>query len=91
MRRAITSPGKRTLVELVRRGVKHSLMALLEHEAPEVRVSAATTLATVLEDRDDSDAIQSLELCAEREPVVALRDDITAALRRLQDIEEDPS
>ena len=76
------------LHELVRRGVKHGLMALLEHEAPEIRVAAATTLATVLSARDDSDALQSLERCAESETVEALRDDIVEALQQLRDPEE---
>lgn len=78
------------LHELVRRGVKHGLMALLSHEGPEIRVSAATTLATVLETRDDDDAVQALEQCAELETIEALREDLTAALRRLQGVEEDP-
>ena len=78
------------LHELVRRGVKHGLMALLEHEATEVRVAAATALAMVLEDRDDPDTLQALEQCAERETFEARRDDITAALRRLQGIGEEP-
>lgn len=78
------------LHELVRRGVKQGLMALLRHEGPEVRVAAAGALATVLEARDDGDAERALEQCAKRETIAALRDDIGAALRRLQGIEEDP-
>lgn len=79
------------LYELVRRGVKHGLIAMLSHESPDVRGASAEALATVLENRDDSDAIQSLERRAGREPLESLRDDITAALRRLQSIKEDPS
>lgn len=78
------------LHELVRRGVKHGLMALLGHQAPEVRVAAAEALATVLEARDDSDALQSLEQSAKREVIEARRADIAAALLRLRDSEEDP-
>jgi HEAT repeat protein len=78
------------LYELVRRGVRHGLMALLEHEAPEVRVAAAEALATVLEARDDSDALQNLEQSAKREVMKARRDDIAAALLRLRGSEEDP-
>jgi HEAT repeat protein len=78
------------LYELVRRGVRHGLMALLEHEAPEVRVAAAEALATVLEARDDSDALQNLEQSAKREVIKARRDDIAAALLRLRGSEEDP-
>jgi HEAT repeat protein len=78
------------LYELVRRGVKHGMMALLGHDAPEVRVAAAEALATVLEARDDSDAVQSLEHSAEREVLKARRDDIAAALMRLRGSEDDP-
>ena len=52
--------------------------------------AAATTLATVLEVRDDDAAVQAIEQCAERETIDALRDDLTAARRRLQGIEGDP-
>lgn len=79
------------LHELVRRGVKHGLVALLEHEAAEVRVAAAEGLATVLERREDGDAAQALARCAAREPSEARRDDIIAALRRVQGSDEDPA
>jgi HEAT repeat protein len=78
------------LHELVRRGVKHGLMSLLEHQAPEVKVSAAEALATVLEGRDDTDAVQALEQCADRETIEARREDILEALRRLQGLDGDP-
>jgi HEAT repeat protein len=78
------------LHELVRRGVKHGLVALLEHEAVEVRVAAAEGLATVLEHREDDDAVQSLTQCAKREPSAARRHDIIAALRRVQGSDEEP-
>lgn len=78
------------LHELVRRGVKHGLKTLLEHETTEIRVAAATALALVLEEHDDSDAMEALEQCAEREPYAARRDDILEALQRLQGAEEDP-
>lgn len=76
--------------ELVRRGVKHSLMALLGNEAVDVRVSAAEALATVLEPRDDRDAVQSLEECAEREVWEARREDITAAIGRVTGVDDEP-
>jgi HEAT repeat protein len=79
------------LHELVRRGVKHSLIALLEHDVPEVRVAAATTLATVLEERDDGDALQALEQCAERETFNGPREDILEALQRLQGSDDEPA
>jgi HEAT repeat protein len=75
--------------ELVRRGVKHGLIALLGNEAVDVRVSAAEALATVLEPRDDDDAVQSLEQCAEREVWEARRDDIAAAIRRVTGVDDD--
>jgi HEAT repeat protein len=75
--------------ELVRRGVKQSLMALLGNEAVDVRVSAAEALATVLEPRDDGDAVQSLEQCAEREVYETRREDITAAIRRVTGVDDD--
>jgi HEAT repeat protein len=77
------------LHELVRRGVKHGLMALLEHEATEVRVAAATALGLVLEARSSDDVVQALERCTERETLEARRDDLIEALRRVQGIEEE--
>jgi HEAT repeat protein len=78
------------LYELVRRGVKIGLMSLLEHQTPEVRGAAAEALVTVLEDRDDDDAVQALEQCADRETIEARRDDLLEALRRLQGRDEEP-
>jgi len=75
--------------ELVRRGVKHGLMALLGDQAVDVRMSAAEALATVLEPRDDGDAVQRLEQCAEREVFEARREDISAAIRRVTGIDDD--
>jgi HEAT repeat protein len=78
------------LYELVRRGVKIGLVSLLEHQTPEVRGAAAEALATVLEARDDGDAVQALEQCVDRETIEARRDGLIEALRRLQSLHGEP-
>ncbi len=78
------------LHELVRRGVEMSLLSLLDHQTPEVRGAAAEALATVLEGRDDADAVQALERCADREAIAPLREALLGALRRVQGLEGDP-
>lgn len=72
------------LYELVRRGVKHGLMGLLAHDRPDVRGAAAEALATVLEARDDGDAVQRLERGAADELVEGAREGFVGALQRLQ-------